>query len=46
MAHVEAFIDFGEDENIEDTVMEEGLYTHQAMIIIAAWNIMSCQSEK
>ena len=24
VAHVEAVIDFGEDENIEDTVMEEG----------------------
>ena len=25
VAHVEAVIDFGEDENIEDTVMEEGI---------------------
>lgn len=24
VAHVEAVIDFGEDENIEDNIMEEG----------------------
>ena len=42
VAHVEAVIDFGEDENIEDTVMEEGMPYYRESVCKCEKQCMCC----